>query len=642
MHIFLCLGENCRSHRRKCVLFNNAQCERCFKLELECVYKVPERPVKSFRPFISPSRRKKLFETMWMLNNESDRIQLQLNELKSQLAQKEACTCIDPTHCSHNLKLLPSTQPYSQWGLTITSNHNGALHVQTSIQSVSDLSNFVQEAFNVFKYSINIDQFPQNNRQDVILVTNKTLKVELAVRNFVSALDFTTTEQEKRHGHILAKSLIKTDESIRTRLKMHIIKEYFSCAGLIKPLLPRPYYYPILMSNPNSLLATAIVALVAYSKCQHINMSTFLFTRTQFAESCRLEAKSLLEDILFESEPTLEICLALWAISASSTLASKGKESRFQSSICWNMLLQLKNTFIINNCNTTTIEEQIKMETLTRLYYTVRHNEVNFHIICDQSRDFEAIINSSNFGLPTPLQCEMSDKEVVTAINCYRYLSLLSIHPSGVDKDGDAEISALLLFAGTIDEIPSTTIQYLENTALDMWNNIPNSLKLGTGPFHLVNPESIKNCHNPCILRFNLLFYIYWMNIQSRFMQSPQDTDLAGAAFSKIDGKRALIIASICSDAATKMFQALSYSLPCVIKLHWLTMCIEVLERLSKSVNTTIKHRALSNKSILVEVLKHQLDFIGKEFPTTRNMQYFAQIKQIISSYMAVNKICIV
>ncbi len=182
---------------------------------MECIYIIAEKPVKTYRPFISPSRRKKLYETIWMLNQETDVIQLQLTQLKSNVApKKEACTCIDPTTCTHELKLLPGTaQSCSNWGLTITNrDSSNELSVQTTIRSIADLSNFIREAFTVFKYHDTMDHtvLPQNKGKDFIPVTNRTLHIESAVRDLVGTLGLTVTEQDKRNDEMLARSLVRS------------------------------------------------------------------------------------------------------------------------------------------------------------------------------------------------------------------------------------------------------------------------------------------------------------------------------------------------------------------------------------------------------------------------------------------------
>ncbi|CAO3620485.1 unnamed protein product [Mucor hiemalis] len=575
-----------------------------------------------------------------MLKNESDSIQLQLSELQSELKKKEICTCIHPTYCIHNLKLLPSIQDNNEWGLTITSKENGTLYVQTTIRSLSDLSRFVTEAFTVFKFSFNLATTPSTaGGNQLIPVTNKTLKVENVVRNLVSTLGQPTSTFDDRRCHFIAKSLIQSSQ-LRTRLKQTIIKEFFNCFGYVNPILTPSYFYPRLMSDANSLIATAIVAMTVFSKCQHINMTAYPFTRNQFAESCRLEAKYMLEDTLFESEASLELCIALWALGTSSTLASKGKESRLQSSLCWNTVVQLKSSLLHQPIQTA--EDSIRLETLKRLFYTVRYNEINFRIIYDNSKEFEAIAYHSNIGLPSPLPCEASDEGFLTSVYCYRYIGQLSTNNTGSRSDFDYEVSALRLFAGVLDEIPSKHIQYLENATIHIWNNIPSNLRLGNKPFEYIQCEAINNCQNACVLRVNLLFNIYWMSLESRLMHAPQETDLKGAALGRIDGERALVIASICADNCTKLFQALAKLSPCIIKLHWLTMCIEVLQRLTNCPNDSISSRAQTNLHLLIHVLRHQLEYIESEFVTCTAPAYFLQMKQIISSHMAVNKICVV
>ncbi|KAG1096893.1 hypothetical protein G6F42_018284 [Rhizopus arrhizus] len=124
-------------------------------------------------------------------------------------------------------------------------------------------------------------------------------------------------------------------------------------------------------------------------------------------------------------------------------------------------------------------------------------------------------------------------------------------------------------------------------------------------------------------------------------MQKPDETDLTAAAFSRIDGDRALIIASICSDAASKIFKALFAVMPCAIELHWITMCLDILKMLSFSANIPVKQRAAENLSELGQVLFDKLSGVGKEssYAFASHAPYLMQIKRLISSYMIVNKI---
>jgi hypothetical protein len=97
-------------------------------------------------------------------------------------------------------------------------------------------------------------------------------------------------------------------------------------------------------------------------------------------------------------------------------------------------------------------------------------------------------------------------------------------------------------------------------------------------------------------------------------MQRPHKTNLTAAAFSKMDGDRAIIIASICSDAATQIFKVLGDVLPCGIELHWITMCVDVLKLLSTAANISVRERAEKNHNVLSQVLAAKLKDIWRSF----------------------------
>lgn len=592
-------------------------CDRCHKLELKCIYKFTETPTKSPKPVVSSSKRNKLFDAIWTLKKESENIQLQLSQLQSNLEPQRACECKEL--CTHNLKLLPR-QSSSRWGVTMTSNQKGIIHFQTTVQSMSDLSKFLTEAFSFLQYNGYIQQLSESNGKQILRVTYKTLKVETLIRNLIGTVMQNNPPSEA--------TLI--DEHQRRKLKREIIDKYFECSGLCDPILIYSYYYPILSQDPDSLLATTIVAKIAYSKCQHIDMTGYDFSRLEFAKSCRTEAKFLLEEILFDSEPTLEICISLWALCTSSMYALEPKEARFQSSICWRMAIQLKS--IYTQLQHPTIEDNIKAESWKRLFYLARYTEFNFHMAYDLGKDFSSIAHHREVGLPTPLPCEAINDRFVISVFCYRYVTQLTTNSAGITTDNTAEITGLRLFAGVIDHVNSSAIQYQENTLLRMWNSIPENLRLGSGPFKITETDCINECKNPCILRFNMVFYIYWMNLHSRVMASPKKTDLAGASFNRIDGDRSLIVASISSDTVTKIFTAISCKFPCVLDIHWLTMCIEVLTLLTTAVNTFIRNRAIYNLELSTKILNLQLEAIGNE-ESKPSSPYLDKFKEMIKTH---------
>lgn len=420
-------------------------------------------------------------------------------------------------------------------------------------------------------------------------------------------------------------------------LKLRMIKVYFNCYALLNPIFIHTWHYPQLQRNPDGLLATVVASFVAYSACTHIEMRGFAFSRVQFAEHCRLEAKELLQDALFDAdEPSIDACLALYTMCSISMLTLKGKEARIQSSLCWQIVIQLKSTYL-DRMLPDTLENTVNAEVWKRLFFAARFVEFNFSMAYDGTTDFSNIAHHLDIALPSLLPCEVLDDRLTKAVLCYQYVARLTTHSAGTDT----EILGLRLMAGVIDVVPSRIIQYLEYTLMQLWDSVPEPLRLGSGPYRLMDPVCVEACDNASVLRFNLVFYIYWMNFQSRTMQQPHKTDLTAAAFSRIDGDRALIITSICSDAASKIFKALFAVMPCGIELHWITMCLDILKMLSCSANVPVKQRATQNLTELSRTLSDKLDGIGKEsnYAFASHAPYLMQIKRLISSYMIVNKI---
>lgn len=571
-------------------------------------------------------------------------IQLQLSQLSNNTNNNAniSCQCQDPTICQHIKTFLPltntttnsSTLPSSNttWGLTISNNHRG-IQLQTSIQSMSDLSFFIKEAFSVFIYGDILpgqqDFSERRNPKQILAVTHKSLAVEEAFRTVFSIQQEPPPPLPEHADQTILRKQIRF-------LKLQMIKVYFNCHALLNPIFIHTWHYPQLQRNPDSLLSTTVASYVAYSSCIHISMVGLSFTRIQFAELCRLEAKEMLQDALFDQEPSIDACLALWVMCNISILSLKGKEARIQSSLCWQIVIQLKSTYL-HRMLPDTLENMINAEVWKRLFFAARFVEFNFSMASDGVTDFSNIAHHLDVKLPSLLPCEVLDDRLTKSVLCYQYVSRLTTHSAG----SDTEILGLRLMAGVIDAIPSNIIQYLEFTLMQLWDSIPESLRLGSGPYRLIDPKCVEACSNASILRFNLVFYIYWMNFQSRTMRKPNETDLTAAAFSRMDGDRALIITSICSDAASRIFKALYTVMPCGIELHWITMCLDILRMLSSSANVPVKQRATKNLQELSQILLNKLNGIGNEsnYAFASNAPYLMQIKKLISSYMIVNKI---
>ncbi|KAI8380038.1 hypothetical protein BD560DRAFT_388244 [Blakeslea trispora] len=619
-------------HRRKCVNFDNLICERCHKLDLDCIFIVTEKPDRSYKPAISSSKRNKLYETIWLLEEETENIQFELSQLKMTARNQSRPTSNDNCH----IRTLPSSSQ-TQWALTISNSRHG-IQLQSNIRSMTDLASFLEEAFNVFikesKLSISHSISELDGRQ-IVPLTFQSLKYEGMFRPLFSATSSSRSIQDSDISLELPLAGLgnSMEQQIRS-LKLAMIRIYFNCYGLVNPFLIHSYYYPILCEDPNSLMATTIVSMVAHSPCIHVDMSGFPFTRAQFADACRSRAKRMLEETLFESEPALETCIALYILIFSSLHALKNVEGRFQSSICWQMMIQLGPTYL-KKSNIKTTEDMIKAECYKRLYYLSRYIEFTLHMIYDNAKDFSHVTQHMGVGLPTVLPCESMDDRLVNAVLAFQSVGRLIVCiGSGFTE---SERGATLLMAGIVERIPSHTIRHLEKILLELWETSPPRVRLGHGPYRLIDPATVEACTDPCILRCNINYYLYWIMLHTKLMEEPQETDLTGAAFGRIDGDRALIIVSICSDALTKIFKVINVVSPCTIELHWVTLCVDVLRLLATSANIPIRKRAEDNLATLSGVVYDKLHCIGETtnyaFPS--QAPYLLQIKKAISHYMS-------
>ncbi|KAI9487410.1 MAG: hypothetical protein EXX96DRAFT_553111 [Benjaminiella poitrasii] len=618
--------ENCRTHRRKCVNRDHSTCERCQKLNLECVYKISEKPSKPVsKPTVSLVKRNKLFEAVWLLKQETDTIQFQLSQLKNALTTTTTPTTItnEAKQSQDTIQTLPA-QSSMGWKLTITSkSNNHELHLQTSIRSMADLSFFLKEAFSVF--TRDSQQHLHHSPTDLasstqfLPITLKCFKTEETFRNVV--------KKEKVFVRPYKPPPLQQTwpDPVLQQVKVKMIKTFFRCHHWIIPILIKSHYEQLLSETPDSLLSTALASFVAYSQCFHIHLEQGpVMTRTEFAEKCRVEAKETVQEVLFETEPSLELSLTLWLLSCSSFYAQRNAEGRTYSSLCWQMVNALKPTF---NRRT-----DVESEVWRRLFHRIRFHEFNMCRAVDGSQNFSSVAHDVEVGTPTPLACEQSDETLLKAVLCYQYTTRLTTKP-------DDEMATLRMMAGVLDPVPARTLQHIECTLLRLWNSTPSGLRLGSGPYDWIDPVVVTRCRHPSILRFNAIFYVHWLSFQARVMSDT--ADLNSVTLARIDGDRSLLIASICSDAACKIFCQLAAVMPCLVELHWLMMCIDILNILSGSTHRPSRVRAQRNLADITVVLKRHMDCIGhpSSYPSASQAPFLNQIKEAIVTYMLVNNI---
>lgn len=486
------------------------------------------------------------------------------------------------------------------WQLTVT-RVSDAFSYETSIQNISDILVFLRETLRYFSIHSpdRTPAFHVDRREHSLTVTNKVLVIEGIIWSF-----FTSKKEDERLStpppHASSAMSCTTLKQQTTFFKIHCIEIYFSCIGLVNPVLVQPYYEQYLKLNPSCMLADAIAAYIGYAQCQHIAVP--IHARLELAESCRENAKTMLREILFEDEPNVEVLATLLFLALSSLILLRNNEGRTYISLAWTMCMQLRSQYlpVLRDTNCQDERALAEAESWRRIFYMVRDLEISMHIVYDgHGRGVSSALLHDDIGQPTPVPCEAANDTLRSAVEVYCHIIRLNDCHASTKLD---EIGYRLL-SGSMDTIACTDVEFLENQMFGLWQSLPSEYRLANGPMEYVQLDRVQQCQNPQILYLNKLYYCYWLALETRLMQDPTRTNLVGASLARMDGDRALLIVSICCDAAAKIFQVLRCRLACVLDLHWVMIASDAMRMLMKSANPRIQFQAKRNFQEALNVL---------------------------------------
>lgn len=639
LHSFL-LGENCRAHRRKCVVIQGKQCDRCLKMNLPCVFKFNAKPTVIKKP-VSISRKNKLMTQMKAMEQQLAAMEQQLKglhvEAKLQPIKDET---EDDARMSRNydsmdmeiasesydifdqsddtdkslLRTSKSSDITNSWQLTITGGSSG-INFQTSIRNINDINSFLSETARYFNATLSrTPNYHIDRSLQMIQVTNKMLQVEHILHSIF--------QNNKTETGRLAIELPICDDHTRTYMKRQVISSYFGCMGLLTPVFSKPYYLPLFDLNPNTMVATALASFITYSQCCHIQYIQHPFTRETLAESFRQEAKALLQEVLFDEEHNIYTVATLMFLAQSALIVLNNSEARLYMNMAWRMVLELQPRYahLLDGVTSDTpvTEEIIEAETWRRLFYAVRYYELTLCLICDERDDYSSIMFNVGIGYPIVLNIEKDIKESRDSVEAFYHL--VRVNDCQMTQRDD-ELRYKLL-AGKLDKLSVNDLQKLETQLCDFWSSMPKEFRLSDSPFDYLQLDRIQQCSNPFALYINQIYYSYWIGLETRLMQPPSDTDLKGINMERYDGERALLLVSIITDAMTKIFHVLFHKVPCVVELHWMLIVADSLRMLKKSPNLTIRARASRNLNITLDVLKRRVPKLSEDEGASTNENY--------------------
>jgi hypothetical protein len=602
-------------------------------MNLACVFKFTAKPtvLKKAVPF---SKKNRMLEQVRIMEREMAAMETQLREMNLKVFlqpttepvySSDSCSSstwstssvwseCDDSDVIHSSDLGHKRIKYDQdpsekahdWQLIVRQEGSKGISFQTSIKSMADVAVFLTESlhyFNTSGFPSRTPNYHADRSHQTLPVTNKMLQVEYIIHSFFKKKQ----AQRRKLLTVEEESPNQLDTTNRTHIKRQLIGAYFNCNGLIYPTFPKPYFYPLLVSQPDSMLVTAITAFVAYSQCLHASKIPLPCSRESMAESLRQEAKTLLQDVLFDEEPSIFTACTLFFLAQCAMITLETVEARLYTNLAWRMVLQLKDhyTHILPHItpDTPVTAEVATAESWRRLFYSVRYLEISLYLIYDGLADFSSILFDTGIGYPIILATERQDPQVHDAVLVFHHI----IRMHNCQMSTRVDDFKYQLFAGKLDNVSIADIEMLETQLVQFWKSLPIQFRLTDAPLDYLQTDRIQQCQNPYAIYLNLLYYAYWMSLETRLMQAPAATDLRGATMERFDGDRALLIVSVCCDAVSKIFHVLLCRLPCTIDLHWLLIASDATAMLKNAANPHIKQRAHQNLRVTMKVLKQKM-----------------------------------
>lgn len=507
--------------------------------------------------------------------------------------------------------------------LSITSCHQ-RLRLETApLHSMADMIALLEHATRSLSPIMRTPRYFSDRSQGMLHITQQMSQVEQTLRRFF------TRDAAVLPSPPTSPLQFADDDCSITQIKRRFINAYFSCGCYIKPILVRPYFLPLLLDNPHSMLANAIIAIVAFGICNHISIVDLPISRKMLGAACMEKAYTQLRDALFDQEPELETLATLRCLAGCHLLLLKSDDARKFTSLAWRMALQLKDTYLgtLKNIERNhsslyvTTSMKARAETWRRLFYDIRYIELNLCMMYEGEADFSSLVLSAkHIGCPIVLDMEQTDPTSSRKVEAYRYLIALSMLPGAGSPASEwttrEEIVGYRLYAGVIDKVSCADIEHIEGHLVDFWMRLPRDYVLADAPLmEVLDMNRVRECNNPDVLYLNEIYYLYWTLLEMRFMATPSTADLSTTSLGRFDGERALLIVSVCCDALTKVALALYEIMPCALDIHWLVLIADLLVKLKDVADPDVKSRAQQNLQWILRMLSNFMIPFGQPYP---------------------------
>jgi len=635
--------ENCRAHRRKCVVVSGDHCERCIKNNVACVFLVVSKPKLAAKKAISQSKKRRLLNQVYDLEDICEDLEDQLRtmdikfdssssssspSIKTEDSDDQAvtfyeppqsdtprsaetelvgyskpsqpfaniCTCTTSTPCSHMKINTHSTTP--EWNLTISREQQG-LRFQTSIKTIEDIILFTVESLKYFNMASDVPRPPlyySEQRQGQLQVTLKRLDGEEVVAQLI--------KHSRRQRPVDIDSLRPIFESaLYTAITEKLLQNYFECVNLTYALVHEKHFYQHIRKHPECMMVPAICAFMMVNQCQHVKLDMISpAIRKDLELHFVSQARSSLEEVLFEHKPTLESIATMTYLAQYNLIAMNGNEAWLQMGTAWQMAMDVKPEYlaILKNPHKYSQEQQMDAESWKRLYYYIRYVEVNLYTVFQPTSNFLSLIDDCGLGYPKMNDHDMRDDD---HINAFIVLdALVKISVQHLEDSNDNILYAL--FRGTMETVSQALVEKMEHFMFHWWKALPARFQIGSSPIEYLPQKNIDACQIPQVLMLNNTYHLFWMAFECRLMRDPRDADLAGTSLHFSNSDRALAIVSMCCDAIARCTEALYRLAPCKIDPPYIIIVIDVMSRLQEAADKKIATVARTNLELTMQILQ--------------------------------------
>jgi hypothetical protein len=513
------------------------------------------------------------------------------------LIAANTCTCSYPTPCSH-VATTSGSNDNSEWNLTISREQQG-LRFQTSIKSIEDVIIFTAESLKYFNIASDVPRHPlyySEKRDGHLQVTLKKLHSEELVAQLIKR-----TNREPR-----PKSLVSIqplfEKAYHAAITQKLLKSYFECFNLTYALVHEQHFYRHIESHSDCMLITAMCSLMMVNQCQHAKLDMVpIAVRKDLQIYFATTARTALEDVLFDQQPTLESVATMMYLGQYNLLSGNGNEAWLQMGIAWQMATELKSEYlpILKNANMYQQDQQLDAETWKRLYYYIRFVMVNLYTIFQPTSNFLTIMDDCDLGTPIMNDHDLQDEDHKNAFIVLDTLIKISI----VHLEYSSDNVLYSLFKGSVETVPQASVEKMEHFLYSWWKDLPDTFKLGTSPIEYLTQEKFDKCTNYHVIMLSNTYHLFWMAFQCRLMRDPRKANLAGTSLHFSNSDRALAIVSISCDAIAKGAVALYRLASCKIDTHYLIIAMDVMSRLQESADKKISSLAKTNLEQTMRIL---------------------------------------